>query len=423
MTTPKRNLVFGLTGSVGSGCTTLSMAFEKMGFTVFSLSDIVKKEWESRNPGKQAEEHAKKFELQDVGNELRKTNENDYLALEIIKEVEKKDQEPKNLVFDSIRHTGEIDSLRNKYANFTLIAVDCPVDDRWKRVRSKYRSLSLTKDDFETDNSRDKNEAEIPYGQQVELCVDEADIFIDNEKDFDEKIAVRKLDKKIRPYIDLVSGVELRHPTPKEEYMSIAYTASLMSKCYKRQVGAVIVDETKDAILATGYNENPSPMKPCIEEYTKCHRDIYREKYFEKLEKAGILCPSCKNPIKNVSPTYKCECGFDLEKFFIPDRAVSQCTALHAEQKALMSLGGRNAEGATLYATTFPCAKCANDIVEAKIGRVVYVSAYPDPLAVKIFLETGITTERFEGVKARAYSRLFGSWRKEAENKFLREEY
>jgi deoxycytidylate deaminase len=203
--------------------------------------------------------------------------------------------------------------------------------------------------------------------------------------------------------------------------MSIAYTASLMSKCYKRQVGAVVVDEKIDEILATGYNENPFPMKPCIEEYTECHRDMYKKKYFDKLEKAGITCPNCKNPIKGVSATHKCDCEYDLEEFFIPDRAVSQCTALHAEQRALMGLGGRNAEGATLYATTFPCAKCASDIVQAKIGRVVYVAAYPDRLSVKALLEAGVPTERFEGVKACAYSRLFGIWRKETEDKFLKD--
>lgn len=414
-------LVVGLTGSIGSGCSTLGIALSKMGFDLFSLSDVVKSEWENRNPGKKAGELARKSELQDIGNELRKTHGDDFLALKTIEEAVKKSEEH-DLVFDSIRHTGEIDALRSKYPSFTLIGVDCPIDDRWKRVKPEYMSRSLTKDDFETDNSRDKNEAEDPHGQQVELCVDEADVFIDNEKDcYNESAAVRAFKKKIEPYIDLIRGEKLRHPLPREEYMSIAYTASLISKCYKRQVGAVIVDAEKDAILATGYNENPSPMKPCLEEYTKCRRDIYRENYFEKLEKSGILCPVCKNPVRIISPTYKCACGNDLEAFFIPDRAASQCTALHAEQRALLGLGRRNAEGTTLYATTYPCAKCASDIVEAKIARVVYVAAYPDPLAVKIFLESGIPTDRFEGVKARAYFRLFGSWRKETENAFLRE--
>jgi len=221
-------------------------------------------------------------------------------------------------------------------------------------------------------------------------------------------------------YIELVSGT-LRHPVTKEHFMSIAYTASLMSKCYKRQVGAVIVDEKNDKVLSIGYNENPFSIEPCIDEYTKCHRDLQREKYFRKLKQKGIQCPECKKPIEIVPITYKCKgCGFDLEDLFLPDRAITQCTALHAEQKALMNLGSNSAAGSTMYVTTFPCSKCANDIVQAKLGRIVYVSAYPDPLSAKVLYKAGIPTEKFEGVKARAYFRLFGPWRRETENKFLR---
>jgi len=420
MSAPDRTLTMGLTGSFGSGCTTLSMALQKMDFAVFSLSDIVKREWENRHPTYKAEKDAKRFELQNLGNELRETHGNDYLAQESIKQAEKIG-ERNRLVFDSIRHTAEIKALRRKFSDFILIAVDAPVKDRWERVRAKYRDLGLSQDDFETDDSRDKNEAEIPHGQQVELCVDEADVFIDNEKELDKSIVVRKLEEKIKPYIDLVSGVKLRSPTAKEAYMSIAYTASLRSKCYKRQVGVVIVDEKYDEVLSIGYNENPLPLKPCIEEYTKCHKEVYKENYFEKLKQANTQCPGCKNPVKDISSTYKCKCGYDLEEFFIPDRAASACTALHAEQRALMGLRGKNAEGATLYTTTFPCAKCANDIVHTKLGRIVYVSAYPDRLAVKAFLEANIPTDRFEGVKAHAYFRLFGFWRRETEDKILKE--
>lgn len=420
MPTVENDLVLGLTGSVGSGCSTLAKALHEMGFTVYSLSDIVKKVWEERNPGKQAEKDAKRQELQDIGNELRKTTHNNgYLAVETIKIADQKTEWPKKIVFDSIRHTAEIKALRHKYPDFILIAVDAPIDDRWKRVKAMYYSRGLNEDHFRNDDKRDKNEAEVPHGQQVELCLDEADILIDNEEEFDETIIVRKLGEKIKPYIDLISG-RLRHPTPREAYMNIAYTASLKSQCYKRQVGAVIVDEKNDMVLAVGYNENPSPLRPCIEEYTKCHKEPYKEKYFRKLEQAEITCPDCKKKITNLSSTFKCECGFDLEEFFIPDRAVSQCTALHAEQRALMSLGARNAKGTTLYVTTFPCSKCANDLVQAKIGKIVYVSAYPDPLSAKIFLTADILTKRFEGVKARAYFRLFGSWRKETEDEILR---
>ena len=421
MSTQESRLVVGLTGSFGSGCTTLGKALHEMGFELFSFSNIVKKEWENKNPEKSAEKHAKRSELQDIGNELREKHGDYHLVLETIKEAKKEIEQQCPLVFDSIRHTAEIKALRQQFGGFVLIAVDCPIKDRWERVRTKYHSLRLDREEFYIDDSRDKNEAEIPFGQQVELCLDEADILIDNEKEFHEAEVVQKFKGKIKSYLKLIDGTSLRRPTLLESFMSTAYTASLMSGCIKRQVGAVIVDEKNNAVLSTGYNENPYPFKSCIEEHTKCPKDLYKEKYFKRLKDANVQCPSCSKLIGDISSTYKCECGFDLDKFFIPDRAVSQCTALHAEQRALMSVGGREMEGATLYTTTFPCLKCANMIIQSKIARVVYVSPYPDQNAAKALYQAGILTQRFEGVKARAYSRLFGVWRKEKEEQILRE--
>lgn len=419
MSTSQNSLVIGLAGSFGSGCSTLGKALKNMGFTIFSLSDIAKKEWEKKHPGKSAEKDARRSELQDVGNELRRLNGNDYLAKEIMAQAEEEIENKRRLLFDSIRHTEEIRALRRRFSGFYLVGVDCPKKDRWERVKSKYHKFGLTEEQFRVDDNRDKNEADKPYGQQVELCLYEADIFIDNEKTIDESIVVRRFREKIKPYMALISGEKLRRPTPSEMYMSVAYTASLMSGCVKRQVGAIIMDEKNDMILSAGYNENPRPLKPCIEEYTICNKDRYKMKYFQKLKDAGLKCPKCKKLLENVSPPYICDCGCDLDGFFIPDRAVSQCTAIHAEEKALMSAGGRNLEGATLYATTFPCAKCANQIIHSKIGRVVYVAAYPDPLAAKALIEAKIPTDRLEGVKARAYFKLFSSWRKEKEDEIL----
>lgn len=418
MSTYKGTLIVGLTGSFGSGCTTLCKSLEKMGFKSFSLSNIVKKIWEEQNPGKTVDKDAKRSELQDVGNEIRRTKGYSYLAETAISDAVEKTSGEIPLVFDSIRHTDEVEQFRNTFADFFLIAVDCPVRDRWERVKQSYYRLGLTEEHFQEDDTRDKNEAGVPYGQQVEACVDEADILIDNEKKFDRIIVVEKLRGKIQPYIDLISGKVLRNPRTLESYMSMAYTASLMSQCIKRQVGAVIIDERYNAVLGVGYNENPEPRQPCIDEYTDCYKDIYKDRYFEKLKTAGLQCPNpkCQKSLKDLKFPYRCECGWDLDKYFIPDRALSQCTALHAEERAIMSSGGRDLEGSTLYSTTFPCSRCANKIIRSKIGRIVYATPYPDGYAVEALIDAKIPTYRFEGVKARAYFRLFGHWRKKKED-------
>jgi deoxycytidylate deaminase len=104
-----------------------------------------------------------------------------------------------------------------------------------------------------------------------------------------------------------------------------------------------------------------------------------------------------------------------------PDRAMSLCTALHAEEMAILNASGRNLKGCLMYTTTFPCFTCAQKIVNVGIGKVVYVESYPDLHSVQLFdklkdTEQRVTTTKFEGIKARAYDRLFGHWRQVTED-------
>jgi len=83
------------------------------------------------------------------------------------------------------------------------------------------------------------------------------------------------------------------------------------------------------------------------------------------------------------------------------------CTAIHAEERAIRSLGGRSAEGCTLYVNTFPCLQCARYIKDADIGKVVYVEAYPVSEAVDFMKTNKIEIEPFEGFKARVFNQVF----------------
>ena len=83
------------------------------------------------------------------------------------------------------------------------------------------------------------------------------------------------------------------------------------------------------------------------------------------------------------------------------------CTAIHAEERAIRSLGGRDATGATLYTTTYPCFQCARYIVDAGIKRIVYVEAYPIIESQEFFRKNGISVDPFEGFKARAFNQVF----------------
>jgi len=149
--------------------------------------------------------------------------------------------------------------------------------------------------------------------------------------------------------------------------MNVAFSAAHSTRCLKRQVGAVIATERGEPI-SVGYNENPDKIKPCIEEFKECYRDRIRNEHFAQL--AGKTnCPACGETISAmVGPPWRCSaCQANLERFFFPDRAMTWCTALHAEERAIINAAGRNLEQTVIYTTAFPCFLCAEKILQAGI--------------------------------------------------------
>lgn len=142
-----------------------------------------------------------------------------------------------------------------------------------------------------------------------------------------------------------------------KRFMEVARLVGTWASCYQaeRKIGAVIVQNKR--IMTTGYNGAPAGIKTCVER-GECLR-----------RKMGI--PS----------------GTRQE----------MCYATHAEQNAIIQAArlGISIEGATLYCTHQPCAVCAKMIVNAGIVRVVYEQGYPDPFAVEILTEGGVTLEKY----------------------------
>lgn len=413
-------VVIGITGSFGSGCTTIAEVLqERCGFNFYSLSDTLREEWSrSEHASEKCVKDALRHELQDFGNELRQKSLS-FLAEETFKKICKQGNEKKALVLDSIRNTTEIAFFRAKFPNFYLLAVDCAEGDRWERKRGKYQERGLTYDDFRRDDSRDKNEEGITYGQQVALCVDASDYLIRNDSDpmVSTKTAIkRRLYDKMEDALGLFRG-ELRTPTSGEAYMSIAYSASLMSQCIKRQVGAVIVDRN-GSVVSIGFNENPKPLDPCHIQFGDCYREIHAEGTMKSLKS----CPFCQKALNGLEYPYICpQCKTNIYRKIVRDRALSRCTALHAEEKAIINAHVTDLNGCSLYVTTFPCFNCAQKILDVGIQTVYYVESYPDVDSVKLFDTANrkrrgtIRTQKFEGVKARAYFKLFDRWRRKKE--------
>jgi hypothetical protein len=91
---------------------------------------------------------------------------------------------------------------------------------------------------FFADDLRDQDE-ETLYGQQVRKCIDQADVLIDNS----DRINLGDYKRKVQEFARLAIGAKLRPPSRTEIYMNMAYSACHSSRCLKRHVGAVVVDQ------------------------------------------------------------------------------------------------------------------------------------------------------------------------------------
>lgn len=361
-------VVIGFTGAFGSGCTTAAKHLrDERGFKFLALSSSLRALWSKEHPTSEP----KRFDLQKLGDQLRQQS---GLGVLVDKTLEESKDEDRRLVVDGIRNLGEINRLRDIFGyRFTLFSILSSPDARWSRISSKYTDNKLTRDDFDDDDERDRDE-DTMYGQQVELCLDKADILLNNQ----DSVSLGDFRKKILDYADLVLGDKRRSASQPEILMSMAFASSHSSKCLKRHVGALVVD-TRGQVVGVGYNENPLGTKPCVEEPTyenRCYRDILRNAHFEDLAKRGARCPKCGEPLQHKDgPPWRCETcqtkgeKTNLESFFFPDRAMSWCTAVHAEVSAVLAAGER-ARGGTLYTTTFPCFQCAEKITQVGIKTI-----------------------------------------------------
>lgn len=123
---------------------------------------------------------------------------------------------------------------------------------------------------------------------------------------------------------------------PKPEFddifMELAVRVAQRSHCIRRQVGAVLVKDTR--IISIGFNGPPSGTHNCDEEWPEegCSRDSKGSCYL----------------------------------------------AIHAEQNAIMYAVKNNAsvEGSTLFVTLSPCLPCARIIYSMGIERVIYLNSY-----------------------------------------------
>lgn len=182
-------MIIGVVGPIASGKSMLSEALVKRGFAKLSFSAEVREEAQKR------ELPIERKILQDLGNEMRMREGNDYWARRVIAKIKNE----KNHVIEGIRNTAEVEALR-KLADFILIAIDAPLEKRyqWIIMRRKDSDPSSLEEVKKID-ARDRGEGEAAHGQQSAACIALADIKLMNDKSreqFEKK--VEKVLKKMK---------------------------------------------------------------------------------------------------------------------------------------------------------------------------------------------------------------------------------
>lgn len=329
-------MIIGLTGTNASGKTSIVNLLSAKNFDSLSLSDVIRDELKKRSLPESREN------LINIGNELRNQFGASVLADEIIKKIK-----VKNTVIDSIRNLAEIQSLK-KLQDFFLLAVDAPVELRFKRAKARGRveNVSTLNDFIKIDH---KESSHVNTHQNMTACMEQADYRIDNLG------SIEQLHKSLE---DILKQLQNRiRPSWQEYFLKMAFLVAERSTCRRHHVGAIIVKDRH--VVTTGYNGAARNTDDCLK--LGCLRDQLKIKSGERHE---------------------------------------ICRAIHAEQNAIIQAGvhGATIEGGTLYCTHTPCIICAKMIVNAGINKVVTCADYPDDfnLVIELFRQAEVEMIQIE---------------------------
>lgn len=163
--------MLGVTGPNAAGKGEVTSQLERRGFTVHSLSDIVREEAATRGFPPEREH------LIRIGTELRRTGGAGVLAERILPRLTGRE------AVDSIRNPAEVDALR-KLPRFVLIGVRAAAEVRFDRSRSRARPGDPGSFEEFLDRERQENRAD-PAGQQLDATFRLADHILDNDGDLD----------------------------------------------------------------------------------------------------------------------------------------------------------------------------------------------------------------------------------------------
>lgn len=450
MTTSEPELIFALTGAIGTDLdlvlTELEKQLKNVGYTaqLVKLTDALRlkpfDDW-VKLPPRTAPDYYEK--AMDAGNHVRsKLKSPDALAALAIAVIQEMRSElagttasvKRAYIISSLKRPEEVKLLRKVYgAAFFVISAYAPRAVRVDRLaaqlaeRSHENRAEPRRDSAETLILRDESESADPdLGQDIRKTFPLGDLFVNTS-------SVVDCQKEIGRFISLIFGHPWLTPTRDEQGMSFAFLAALRSASPARQVGAALTD-SQGNIQSVGTNDVASPFGG---QYWEGDDGDGRDYLYDRVDKSDIMRTnlltdvlgrlrrldvlkeagtSDENLLKSGSKSQ-----ILLRKSQLFD-TIDFVRSVHAEAAALFAAKGRT-ERCTLYVTTFPCHECARHIVFAGIERVVYVEPYPKSLVGELYKDSiSVDSEEksqkkvsfvpFTGISPTVYQHLFSLWNK-----------
>lgn len=170
-----QSIYFGIVGDNGSGKSTACDILKSEGFTVSSLSSVVRNYVTSLGL-KQERDTLIKY-----ANKLKEEHGLDYFAKTCFHDVQKDRLD--FVVFDSVRHPAEVDFLKSNHVYF--IGLKVPLEVRYKRIKDRMAETDFV--DFETFKKQDELEKSgTSSGQFIDEAFNLCDEIIINSDNLDQ---------------------------------------------------------------------------------------------------------------------------------------------------------------------------------------------------------------------------------------------
>jgi len=339
-------------------------------------------------------------------------------AIEEIHKEQKSKSQRTFIVIDTLRNPLEALFFQDRYSSFYLLAVSTPEEDRQRRLRKLNYSEDEIKQLDETEyTSRDINDERFYSVQDIQGCLQRADIYVSNPDVVDEVSKYASLSNQLIRFVSLIRRPGIVTPTAIERCMQVAHTAKLNSGCISRQVGAAVTDQGF-GVRAIGWNDVPRGQIPCNlrsrtellagtsnSAYSDFERsdNEYLGKFRTKSSAFRVILKHGRNDAYCFKSDYN---EFKDEKNQVHTRS------LHAEENAFLQLtmsGASISKGAKLFTTASPCELCSKKAYQLGIETIIYIDPYPG-IAVDHVLGIGAnrpTLELFSGAIGRAFHKLY----------------